>query len=190
MRIVAGKWRGQPLRQPPENITRPTTDRVREALFSALDSRIDWAGLRVLDAFAGSGALGLEALSRGAEHVTFCEVNGKVLPILKGNVAALREAGRASTVLRADVFKRPPAPSQPFGLVFLDPPYAVPAADVAALVAALEAASALAPDALVHYEHAKKDTSAAQDAFEQIQWEPVVAKRYGDIAYEIYRRDR
>ena len=190
MRIVAGKWRGQPLRQPPESITRPTTDRVREALFSALDSRIDWEGLHVLDAFAGSGALGLEALSRGAAHATFCEVNGKVLPILKGNISGLRDASRASTVLRADVFKHPPVPSRPFGLVFLDPPYAVPASEVAALVEALEAAGALAPDVFVHYEHAKKDTSAAQDAFEQIQWDPVVAKRYGDIAYELYRRDR
>lgn len=190
MRIVAGRWRGQPLRQPPGDITRPTTDRVREALFSAIESRMDLAGARVLDAFAGSGALGLEALSRGAAHATFCEVNGKVLPVLKGNVAALAGASAACSVLRADVFKRPPAPAAPFDLVLLDPPYAVDAAQVAALVAALEAAGALADDALVHYEHAKKDTAAAQAAFEPLQWEAAVSKRYGDIAFDLYRRTR
>ncbi|MDO4532914.1 MAG: 16S rRNA (guanine(966)-N(2))-methyltransferase RsmD [Coriobacteriia bacterium] len=190
MRIVAGAWRGQPLKQPPESITRPTTDRVREALFSAIESRVDIEGLRVLDAFAGSGALGLEALSRGAAHATFCEVNGKVLPVLKANVAALRGAQARATVLRADVLKRPPIASAPFDLVLLDPPYAVPAADIAAMVAALEEAGALASDALVHYEHAKKDTSAAQDSFERIQWDTAVAKRYGDIAFELYRRNR
>ena len=190
MRIVAGAWRGQPLKQPPENITRPTTDRVREALFSAIESRVDFEGLRVLDAFAGSGALGLEALSRGAAHATFCEVNGKVLPVLKANVAAMRGAAPRAIVMRADVLKRPPMPSAPFDLVLLDPPYAVPAADVAALVQALDEAGALASDALVHYEHAKKDTSAVQDSFEKIQWDTVVAKHYGDIAFELYRRNR
>ena len=190
MRIVAGEWRGRVLRQPPESITRPTTDRVREALFSAIESRIGLSGVRVLDAFAGSGALGLESLSRGAAHATFCEVNGKVLPVLKANAAALPGASARSSVLRADVLKHAPVAQGPFGLVLLDPPYALPAADVAALIQALDEAGALTPDALVHYEHAKKDTSAAQDAFERIQWDTVVAKRYGDIAFELYRRNR
>lgn len=190
MRIVAGKWRGQTLAQPPESITRPTTDRVREALFSAIESRIDFVGVRVLDAFAGSGALGLEALSRGAAHATFCEVNGKVLPVLKRNVAGLAGAQAASTVLRVDVLKHPPAGPAPFGLVFLDPPYATPAPDVAALVASLDAEGSLAADVLVHYEHAKKDTPAAHAAFEPLQWEVVASKRYGDIAFDLYRRNR
>ena len=190
MRIVAGKWRGQALALPPESITRPTTDRVREALFSAIESRVDVEGAHVLDAFAGSGALGLEALSRGAVHAAFCEMNGKVLPILKKNVAGLKGASSAATVLRADVLKRPPAPTVPFDIVFLDPPYALPAGDVSALIQALDAAGSLAPDVLVHYEHAKKDTSAAQAAFESLQWEPVVSKRYGDIAFDLFRRNR
>ena len=190
MRIVAGEWRGQGLKQPPENITRPTTDRVREALFSAIESRIDLAGARVLDAFAGSGALGLEAVSRGAAHATFCEMNGKVLPVLKGNVAALAGARGRCAVLRADVLKRPPVQEGPFDLVLLDPPYALAADDVAALVQALDEAGALAPEALVHYEHAKKDTAAAHAAFERIQWEAAVSKRYGDIAFDLFRRNR
>ena len=102
----------------------------------------------------------------------------------------MRGAAARASVLRADVLKRPPMPSAPFDLVLLDPPYAVPAADVAALVQALDEAGALASDALVHYEHAKKDTSAVQDSFEKIQWDTVVAKRYGDIAFELYRRNR
>lgn len=188
MRIVAGTWRGQALRQPPESITRPTTDRVREALMSAIESRKGFAGLRVLDAFAGSGALGLEALSRGAAHATFCEVHAKVLAVLKANVAALKGASAASSIVRADVFKHPPLGDAPYDLVFLDPPYAVDAQDVAALVQALDEAGALAPDALVHYEHAKKSTQAAHAAFESLQWEAAVAKRYGDIAFDLYRR--
>ena len=212
MRIVAGKWRGQTLRQPPESITRPTTDRVREALFSALESRIDFEGLRVLDAFAGSGALGLEALSRGAEHVTFCEMNGKVLPVLKKNVASLPGAAGQSRIVRADALKvfggvasdskgagdgGSHSPTQvrtgvtlaeAFGLVLLDPPYAMEAATVAGLVRALDEAGLLAADAVVHYEHAKKDTQAAQDAFKRIQWETAVAKRYGDIAFDLFKR--
>ena len=191
MRIVAGRWRGQTLRQPPENITRPTTDRVREALFSAIESRVDLEGVHVLDAFAGSGALGLEALSRGAAHATFCEVNGKVLPILKGNVAALAGAKAASSVLKVDALKRIPAPSTgAFGLVFLDPPYAYAAADIAAFVTALDDAGALSDDVIVYYEHAKKDTEAAQAAFGAIQWRSAVAKRYGDIAFDLFRRTR
>jgi 16S rRNA (guanine966-N2)-methyltransferase len=190
MRIVAGKWRGRTLVQPPEDITRPTTDLVREALFSSIESRVDLEGRWVLDAFAGSGALGLEALSRGAAHVTFCELSGKVLPVLKRNVAGLEGAAAASAVLKADVLKRVPAPAQPFGLVFLDPPYATAAPDVAGLVAALDEAGSLAPDALVHYEHAKKDTAAAQAAFERVQWEAVVSKKYGDIAFDLFRRTR
>jgi 16S rRNA (guanine966-N2)-methyltransferase len=190
MRIVAGKWRGQGIAQPPESITRPTTDRVREALFSALESRIDFAGIRVLDAFAGSGGLGLEALSRGAAHAVFCEMNGKVLPVLKRNIAGLSGAKAASTVLRCDTLKRPPVDAGPFGLVFLDPPYAYSAEDVAAFVQALDEAGALADDAIVHYEHAKKDTAAVQAAFEHIQWEAAASKRYGDIAFDLFRRNR
>ena len=190
MRIVAGRWRGQALRQPPESITRPTTDRVREALFSAIESSIDLEGTCVLDAFAGSGALGLEALSRGASRAVFCEVNGKVLPVLKGNVHALQGAQVASVVLRADSLKKPPVDAGPFDLVFLDPPYAYSADDVAAFVQSLDASGALAPDAIVYYEHAKKDTAAAQAAFEHIQWETAVSKRYGDIAFDLFRRNR
>ena len=123
MRIIAGKWRGRLLAQPPQNITRPTTDRVREALFSMLLSRVgSFEGMYVLDVFAGSGALGLEALSRGAAHVTFAEKNLAVRRVLKQNiesfdcldcVAVAHDALSITHTNRA------------FDLIFMDPPYGV-----------------------------------------------------------------
>lgn len=121
MRIIAGKWRGRQLEQPPQNITRPTTDRVREALFSMLVSRIgSFEGSYVFDAFAGSGALGLEALSRGAKHVVFAEKDQSARRILQNNVAKLKCEGQVS--IEIDAFKISKA-EQPFDLVFMDPPY-------------------------------------------------------------------
>lgn len=188
MRIVAGRWHGHVLKQPPGDITRPTTDRVREALMSSLESRDAIQGACLLDAFAGSGALGLEALSRGARRVVFCEMNGKVLPVLKANVKSLPGASEHVRVLRADVLKRPPADQGPFDLLLLDPPYALAPEAVAALVAALDEQGALAAHALVHYEHAKNNTAAVQEAFERIQWVNKASKRYGDIAFDLFGR--
>ncbi len=125
MRIVAGAWRGRALIAPPGQATRPTADRVRQALFDML-LHAPWGGrdaledARVLDAFAGTGALGLEALSRGAAHATFMEHDRAALAVLRGNIGACRTADRAS-VLAVDVLTAPSG--GPCGLVFLDPPY-------------------------------------------------------------------
>src|SRR4051812_38808921 len=120
MRIVAGRWGGRTLAAPPGRGTRPTSDRVREALFSILG---DMAGERVLDLFAGSGALGLEALSRGAEHATFVERAPAALKVLRANVEAL-EADARVVATDARTFLRT-ATTQPeqYSLAFLDPPY-------------------------------------------------------------------
>ena len=120
MRIVAGRWRGRRLVAPPGRATRPTSDRVREALFSILGP-LD--GERVLDLYAGSGALGLEALSRGAAHATLVERAPPALRALRANVEAL---GADATVIAADVarFLRDAGESGAlYDLVFLDPPY-------------------------------------------------------------------
>jgi 16S rRNA (guanine966-N2)-methyltransferase len=149
MRIVAGAWRGRNLAVPPGQTTRPTADRVRQALFDML-MHAPWAGrallegAAVLDAFAGTGALGLEALSRGAGHATFVERDRAALAALRANVAACRATDRAA-IVAGDVLALPPGP--PCGVVFLDPPYAqdlVPRA-----LAALRAAGRVAPGALV-----------------------------------------
>ncbi|MFN2259551.1 MAG: 16S rRNA (guanine(966)-N(2))-methyltransferase RsmD [Parasphingopyxis sp.] len=121
MRIIAGEWRGRKLEAPPGDATRPTADRVRETLFSMLASRLgSFEGLRVADLFAGSGALGLEALSRGAAHCTFVERDRDALAALKANIARL---GARSEVQPRDAAALGPAPS-PFDLLLLDPPYA------------------------------------------------------------------
>ncbi len=190
MRIIAGKWRGMRLSQPPGTQTRPTTDRVREAMFSALESRIGFDGICVLDAFAGSGALGLEALSRGAGWVVFCERDGKALATIRRNVASLPGAREASEIVRGDVLKRPPAGSVPFDLVLLDPPYAYPAQSIARFLSGLELAGLLGDSPLVCYEHAKKDSQAVKDAFPPIQWQSLGVKCYGDISFDVFRRLR
>jgi 16S rRNA (guanine966-N2)-methyltransferase len=127
MRIVAGLWRGRALVAPKGEATRPTADRVRQALFDMLlhapwakgaDGREAVVGATVLDAFAGTGALGLEALSRGAAHAHFLERDRAALAALRGNIAALKAP---ATVHAADA-TRPP-PGTPCTLVFLDPPY-------------------------------------------------------------------
>jgi 16S rRNA (guanine966-N2)-methyltransferase len=120
-RIIAGRYGGRRIGAPPGAGTRPTSDRVREALFSILGARV--AGARVLDLFAGSGALGLEALSRGADAVTFVETAPPALRALRANVAAL---DADADVVRADALKwlrAASAGSRQYDLVFLDPPY-------------------------------------------------------------------
>lgn len=107
---------------PPGTTTRPTSDRVREALFNALDSLDAVEGAAVLDGFAGSGALGIEALSRGAAHATFCETDPAASAVVTDNLRGLGLTERA-TVLTAPV-ERQVAARGPFGLVLLDPPYA------------------------------------------------------------------
>ena len=129
MRIIAGQWRGRPLTAPKGDATRPTADRTREALFSMLASRVgSFEGLRVLDLFAGSGALGLEALSRGAEHCLFVEQDAAALASLKGNIARLGAHG--ATVRAGSVLALGPA-SAPYDLVLMDPPYRTGAGAVA-----------------------------------------------------------
>ncbi len=149
MRIVAGAWRGRALLAPAGQATRPTADRVRQAIFDML-LHAPWGGrdllegTRVLDAFAGTGAFGLEALSRGAAHATFIEQDRAALEALRANVAACRAADRVA-VLGVDVLTAPAG--EPCDLVFLDPPYGhdlVPRA-----IDRLRAMGWIAPDALV-----------------------------------------
>ena len=130
MRIVAGEWKRRQLRAPPGEATRPTADRVRETLFSMLASRLgSFEGLSVADLFAGSGALGLEALSRGAAHCLFVEQDAAAIRTLRQNIAALRAQGRCD-VRAASVMALGPA-KVPTDLVLLDPPYGTGAGEVA-----------------------------------------------------------
>lgn len=122
MRIVAGAWRGRPLLAPAGRDTRPTSDRAREGLFSMLASRIgSFEGLEVADLFAGTGALGLEALSRGAAHCTFVEKDAAAVAALRRNVESLGAAARAD--VRSQAAEHASPPRSPCDIVLMDPPY-------------------------------------------------------------------
>lgn len=122
MRIIAGQWRGRPLKAPKGDETRPSADRTREALFSMLASRLgSFEDLAVIDLFAGTGALGLEALSRGAASCTFVEQDKPALDALRANIASL--GARADVRAQAVGTLGPSA--RPFDLMMMDPPYAM-----------------------------------------------------------------
>lgn len=130
MRIIAGQWRGRKLVTPRGDATRPTADRTRETLFSMLTSRLgSYEGLHVLDLFAGSGALGLEALSRGAAQCLFVEQDGEALRALRANIATL-DARNLATVQAGSVTALGPARATA-DLLLLDPPYGTGAGQVA-----------------------------------------------------------
>ena len=175
MRIVGGRHRGRQLAVPEGLAVRPTADRTRESLFNILtQGRLAGdkpggavAGAHVLDAFAGSGALGLEALSREAAHVTFLEEQSTALTVLKRNVEALAAEGQA-TILRGDVLHPPrPGPSSaPADLVLMDPPYNQGFAEPA--LRALSSAGWIAEGALVTVELMKSEPFEPPEGFEPI----------------------
>ncbi len=158
MRIIAGNWRGRRLTAPKGDITRPTADRTREALFSMLTSRLgSFEDLSVMDLFAGSGALGLEALSRGAAHVLFVEQDRAALDALKINVAALG-AGAAADVRGGSVMALGQARRQ-YDVLLLDPPYGSGAGAVA--LDKLHRQGWIAPSAWIAIETAKAEPANA-----------------------------
>ena len=164
MRIVAGAWRGRALHAPPGHATRPTADRVRQALFDML-LHAPWGGrgllegARVLDAFAGTGALGLEALSRGAAFATFIEHDRAALAALRRNIADSGAEARCR-VLAVDALHAPRG--EACGLAFLDPPYGHDL--VPRTVAHLRAAGWIAPGTLIVAEVGRDETLAFQAA--------------------------
>ena len=152
MRIIAGRWRGRPLLAPPGDSTRPTADRVREALFSMLASRLGgFEGLQVADLFAGSGALGLEALSRGAAHCVFVENDRRAVEAIRANIAAL---GASGEVLARNAEHA--ALLAPVDLAFLDPPYG------SGLASAVLARLEVAPGGWVSVETGRGEAVAAE----------------------------
>ena len=151
MRIVAGKWRGRPLEAPPGMATRPTADRVRETLFSMLVSRLgSFEDLRIADLFAGSGALGFEALSRGAADATFVENDSAAASVIRRNAARL---GAEVTIIGSSALALPR--SRPFDLILADPPYAPGSGS--AVVASVLKGDWLAPGGWLSVETERKD---------------------------------
>lgn len=175
-RIIGGAARGRRLRVPPGG-TRPTSDRAREALFSALEAaRGGLGGAAFLDLYAGSGAVGLEALSRGAAHATLIERDARAAAVLRANAAAVGLPG-AEVVADAVERRLGQGPPRSYDVVFVDPPYSEPVERVHAVLAALRDHGWLAPEAVIVVER------SAREAFE---WpEGYVAdrdRRYGEAA--------
>lgn len=154
MRVIAGTWRSRPLVAPKGDTTRPTADRTRETLFSMLASRLgSFEGLQALDLFAGCGALGLEALSRGAAHCTFVEQDRGALDALETNIAKL-DAGARCDIRRGSVLMLGPA-RQTFDLILMDPPYGTGAGTVA--LDKLARLGWIAPGALISIETGNRE---------------------------------
>ena len=152
MRIVAGKFLGKQLISPSDDTIRPTADRVRESIFNILASRLGpvFEGIRVLDLFAGTGALGLEALSRGASHVTFVDIGAEARGIIRDHIEAFG-AGGVTKLLRRDATDLGvPGTFGKYDLVFLDPPYGKGLGEQA--LAGIAAGGWLAPDATLVFE--------------------------------------
>jgi 16S rRNA (guanine966-N2)-methyltransferase len=177
-RIIAGAARGRRLAVPPVG-TRPTSDRVREAVFSAVESTLGpLGGARVLDLYAGSGAIGLEALSRGAAEVLLVERDRAALAVLRRNVDTVGLPG--ARVLADDATRavaRPPSVGGggPLDLVYVDPPYDLPAAEVESVLAGL-ATGWLAEGALVLVERSRRDADLAWPP----GYEPERTRTYGE----------
>lgn len=156
-RIIAGRYGGRRIAAPPGDQTRPTSDRVREALFSALDAMTELAGARVADLYAGSGAVGLEALSRGASHVLLVESAPRAARTIRDNIAALRAAAdvRLVTAKVATAVSAPPD-GPGYDVVFADPPYAVTDTELQTVLTRLVAGGWLAPQAVVVVERSTR----------------------------------
>jgi 16S rRNA (guanine966-N2)-methyltransferase len=183
MRITGGVFRSRPLRTPRGTTTRPTSDRVREALFSILTADRSVEGAKVLDLYAGTGALALEALSRGAAHATLVDANRAALDALRANIDAL--GVRATTRVLATKVERAladPTLGGPFDLVFADPPYVLVSEGEAARVLA-QLAPRLTSDARVVLEHASKSPPPALEGLEGRD-----TRVYGDTALTFYER--
>jgi 16S rRNA (guanine966-N2)-methyltransferase len=183
MRVVGGTLRGRTLAAPKSQSIRPTADRLRETVFNILVHAYGdpLVGARVLDLFAGTGAFGIEALSRGAAFALFVDDGAEARALLRENVAALGLGG-VSRIFRRDATKLGPAhPVEPFSLVFLDPPYGRGRAEQA--LAAARAGGWLAADALIVVEEAAKADFAAPEGFAELE-----RRRYDDTEFIVLKR--
>ncbi|MGW4095404.1 16S rRNA (guanine(966)-N(2))-methyltransferase RsmD [Mycobacterium sp. NPDC004974] len=178
-RIIAGTLGGRRIAVPRSG-TRPTSDRVREAVFNALTARLDFTGLSVLDLYAGSGALGLEALSRGATSATFVEADARAAAVIAENIASL--GVRAATVRRGSVeVVLAGGATRPVDLVFADPPYDLDDAAVDAMLVVLAEAGWVTVGSVVLVERRSSSGPVSWPA----GWDELSSRRYGDTRVEL-----
>jgi 16S rRNA (guanine(966)-N(2))-methyltransferase RsmD len=182
MRIIGGKARGRKIKAPRGRETRPMRDFVREAVFSSVGDAV--IGARVLDLFAGSGSLGLEALSRGAEGAVFVDSSAEAVRVIRENLEALGLAGRGE-VVRAEVLaylRRNAGKVPPFGLIFVDPPYKMDLESRGEILEELEKGGYLAPGALVIMQTPREmEIPTAGKGLRHVK-----RRRYGESVVDIY----
>ncbi|MEU8538714.1 16S rRNA (guanine(966)-N(2))-methyltransferase RsmD [Streptomyces sp. NPDC048717] len=175
-RVIAGSAGGRRLAVPPGTGTRPTSDRAREGLFSTWESFHGLDGARVADLYAGSGAVGLEALSRGASHALLVEADPRAARTVAENIRSLGLPGAELRTGKAEQIVTGPAPAEPYDLVFLDPPYAVTDEALREILVTLRSGGWIAEDALVTVERSTRGGEFGwPDGFV-----PLRARRYGE----------
>lgn len=181
MRIVAGEFRGRRLKTPKREGIRPTADRVREAVFSIIAQHIP--GARVLDLFAGTGALGLEALSRGAAQAVFIDRGPEAIQLIRSNIELCGAENRARLMPGSvdRMLRKLASEGASFHVIFMDPPYGK--GYIEKTLAALSPVTV--PEALVIAEHSAKDVPADECG----EWQRTEARRYGDTSVSFYSRD-
>ncbi|MFI8259002.1 MULTISPECIES: 16S rRNA (guanine(966)-N(2))-methyltransferase RsmD [unclassified Streptomyces] len=175
-RVIAGSAGGRRLTVPPGTGTRPTSDRMREGLFSTWESLHGVDGARVLDLYAGSGAVGLEALSRGAAHALLVEPEAKAAKAIRDNIKALGLPGAEFRAGKAEQIVAVPSGADPYDVVFLDPPYAVGHDDLGEILLTLRANGWLTDDALVTVERSTRSGAFPWPA----GFEPLRSRKYGE----------
>ncbi|MFG2992086.1 16S rRNA (guanine(966)-N(2))-methyltransferase RsmD [Streptomyces sp. NPDC048257] len=175
-RVIAGSARGRRLAVPPGTGTRPTSDRMREGLFSTWESLHGVEGARVLDLYGGSGAVGLESLSRGAAHTLLVEADAKAAKAIRDNIRALGLPGAEFRAGKAEQIVAARAAGDPYDIVFLDPPYAVDSAELREILLTLRSNGWITDDALVTVERSTRGGAFPwPDGFE-----PLRSRKYGE----------
>ncbi len=187
MRIVGGRWKGLSIEGPKgKDVTRPTTDRVREAMASMVLNvfDLDMSSVSVLDAFAGSGAIGTELLSRGALHVTFADRDREAAQRIRSNMRMLKAQGSEYSIYTGDIFQLASAKAldgAPFNCIMLDPPYKMDPSDVVEVIGSLARNNAISEGACIIYEHAKHTPLLEADTLVHVK-----QKKYGTTLVELY----
>lgn len=191
MRVIAGEYRGRPLKALKGDATRPTTDRVKEALMSKVFStQGSLENCCVLDAFAGTGALGIEALSRGASFVIFCDKSSEANMIISENLRAVKAENSRYQLLKMDSLSLSSSViKKQIDLVFFDPPYAVSPHEVMAIAKGYFEKGILKEDALLCYELTKTSKPELVQAINALEWAIVSSKDYGETSIALIRKD-